>query len=735
MTPHRFAWLATCIASIVLVAPMAHAQMAGALGKPLPSADLPTGTISVRIVAGSVASPVANTEVTLVVNGAPRVARTDSEGRVQFRDLPESAIVRATVVDADSKPIQSDEFPVPAEGGARVMLSTKPFVPMGGGQGAMGSSGAAAAMPAPRQMSGEPRPEPSDPPGTLTVRLTYDDFSDRPPVDVPVMLVGYTAQEQVEIRTARTDRDGRAQFTNLDRTGAVAYFALAQLVRNGAIDRAMSSPAALDGRSGVRVVLSAAKRKSTDPPVDDMARLESQDNSLASGKVRVTLDGVPDDAADVRLVAIRGKPEGRDAVPVERDIGSAKPSRAAPNPADIQARASFQPRPDVPPHQVNIQLHGGAGVNEPIVGASVRIVPAKPGANAAAAASAFSKTPTDGYVELTTASDEPLIAEVNINGKDFASQPFDLAKSGGYLDVEAQWESQGKLVADFDVPVVQPDEVVYAETRMRGVMYRSIPFQPLAAPGRGTRITLYIYPRILFSFSLTSRIDDEFLAVNGQFKVLNNSWAPYVGGSDGLIIPLPKRFKGAVVAEQDQSDVAVAAGEGFRIGRPIPPGGKQFHGGFSIPVESGRVDWSMDLPIGTFHSGMEILETPGMKVQLPASVNGESVTVPKGRFFVLPEISILPKQAMVMEITGLPAVPAWRVWAPRVAGLAVIATVLGGLGFALLRTGSERTAGAARRHQRAVLLDELVALEAADSDPKRRKQLRNELEQLWDDGR
>jgi hypothetical protein len=636
------------------------------------------------------------------------------------------------VAGDDNKQIQSDEFPVPADSGARVMLSTKPFVPMGGGA-ATGTGGAAPGMPAPRQMSGEPRPEPSDPPGTLTVRLTYDDFKDAAQIDTPVVLVGYTAQDRVEIRVARSDREGRATFPNLDRTGSVAYFALAQLARNGASDRVMSSHVVLDGRAGVRLVLSGAKRTSTEPPVDDIVRVENQDSPPPAGKVRVALEGVPETTAEVRLVAIRPKPQAGDAVPQPRDLASVQPSRVSLDPGDIRAKASFQPRPDVPARQVNVQLHGGAGVNEPIVGAAVRLVPAKRHANAPSPTGAFSKTPADGYVELTTALNEPVIAEVHINGKDFASQPFDVSKSGGYLDVEAQWDSQGKLVAEFDVAGIASDEAIYAETRMRGTTYRSIPFQPFATAGRGTRVSLYIYPRILFSFSLTSRIDDEFLAVNGRFKVLNNSWAPYAGGSDGLVIPLPKRFKGAIVAEQDQGDVAVAAGEGFRIGRPIPPGGKQFHGGFSLPVEAGRVDWALDLPLGSFQSGMEILETPGMQVQLPPSVKGQSTAVAAGRFFVLPEISILPKQSMVMTITGLPSEPGWRVWAPRVAGMAAILTVLGGLGFALLRTGTERTAQAARRQRRAALLDELVALESAEKDPKRRNQITAELEKLWDD--
>src|SRR5215475_5005301 len=89
------------LAGIALTAAPAAAQIAAALGKPLPSPDLPVGTVVVRIVAGSAASPVVGTEVTLLVNDAPRAARTDSAGRATFPGLPVGATVVAKVVDED----------------------------------------------------------------------------------------------------------------------------------------------------------------------------------------------------------------------------------------------------------------------------------------------------------------------------------------------------------------------------------------------------------------------------------------------------------------------------------------------------------------------------------------------------------------------------------------------------------------------------------------------------------
>ena len=708
--------------ALVLVAPTpARAQTAAALGQPLPATDLDPGTVSVRVIAGSPANPVVGTDVTLVVNGTPRSARTDSAGRAFFKDLPAGATIKATVKDEDQKEIASSEFELP-DTGVRLMLSTKPFEPGAGGAPFAGGMGGG--MPEPRQLSGEPRGEQADQPGTLTARLTYDDFKDAPPPPTLVALVGYHADDSLDVHVARSDADGRAQFGGLDIKGETSYFAMAKLPRGAAVDRMISVPAVLDSRNGVRLVLSADKRASTAPPVDDITRLEKQDHAPAAGKVRVALEGVPDNGAKVHLIALS-------APSFRRTIAEVAPVRADADPSDVQARAQFKPQADVAAHVLHVQVHGGAGVDEPIAGALVKIYPAKakPGSPAVDGAAAVA-TPDGGELELNSPANEPVIAELSINGKVLRSQPLDLTRAGGILDVDAQWESVGKLVAEADLSSVRADEVVIAETTMRGVVYRSIPFQPV--PDRGTAISLYIFPRVMFSFSLTSHIDDEFLAVQGRFEITNNAWAPYVGGNDGLVIPLPAHFRGAIVAEQDQGDVAVAQGQGFRIGRPIPPGGKQFHAGFSLPVEGGHVDWQMDLPLGTFQSGMEILKTPGMTVDTPPKVQAREETDPRGTFAVVAPISILPKQSMRMAIDHLPQPPAWRVWAPRLAAVAAIATMLAGLALALVRTRRLTTSDrAARRSQ---LFDELVELErSGEQHAARRAQITEELESLWDD--
>src|SRR5207244_1394206 len=133
-----------------------------------------------------------------------------------------------------------------------------------------------------------------------------------------------------------------------------------------------------------------------------------------------------------------------------------------------------------------------------------------------------------------------------------------------------------------------------------------------------------------------------------------------------------------------------------------------FIGGFSLPVDAGGVKWDLDLPFGAYQSGIEIQELAGMSLAAPPSVKSELAKDNRGTWRVLSPITIMPKQSMVMAISGLPAKPGWSVWVPRVLGVSVVAIMLGGLGFALWR---RREGDATRQARRQKLLDELVELE------------------------
>jgi hypothetical protein len=89
-------------------------------GQPLPSADLPPGTVSVRVIRGNFANNLAGQKVEFTIDGKVRNITTDSGGRAQVSGLPPgSQLTAVTVVDGErlaSQPITI------GTSGIRVML-------------------------------------------------------------------------------------------------------------------------------------------------------------------------------------------------------------------------------------------------------------------------------------------------------------------------------------------------------------------------------------------------------------------------------------------------------------------------------------------------------------------------------------------------------------------------------------------------------------------------------------
>ena len=90
-------------------------------GRAIPAAELPQGTVTVRVVREAIGNNVAGQAVRLLVNGSARNATTDDQGRAEFPNLPAGAEVRAEA-DVSGEPLVSDRFMVPASGGLRVIL-------------------------------------------------------------------------------------------------------------------------------------------------------------------------------------------------------------------------------------------------------------------------------------------------------------------------------------------------------------------------------------------------------------------------------------------------------------------------------------------------------------------------------------------------------------------------------------------------------------------------------------
>jgi len=120
--------LVVLLALISATPRMAFAQMPAGMpdakqmsGVPLPVADLPPGTVTVRVVRGMITNVIPNQEVEL--SGGPSVmkAKTNDAGRAEFTGLAPGTTVKAMAV-VNGERLESQEFTVPSNGGTRVAL-------------------------------------------------------------------------------------------------------------------------------------------------------------------------------------------------------------------------------------------------------------------------------------------------------------------------------------------------------------------------------------------------------------------------------------------------------------------------------------------------------------------------------------------------------------------------------------------------------------------------------------
>ena len=113
---------------LVLISSGAAAQQAGPQmpdprqmsGVPLPTADLPVGTITVRLIRGSLSNPLPGQRVE-ITGDAQASGTTNESGRAEFPNLRPGATIKATAV-VDGEKLESQQIQVPAAGGIRVML-------------------------------------------------------------------------------------------------------------------------------------------------------------------------------------------------------------------------------------------------------------------------------------------------------------------------------------------------------------------------------------------------------------------------------------------------------------------------------------------------------------------------------------------------------------------------------------------------------------------------------------
>lgn len=90
-------------------------------GIPMPAADLPAGTVSVRLVRGELTNVIADHPVELAAGGKTETAKTDTTGHAVFTGVKggTQVTVAATV---DGQRVESQTFMAPEQGGMKLML-------------------------------------------------------------------------------------------------------------------------------------------------------------------------------------------------------------------------------------------------------------------------------------------------------------------------------------------------------------------------------------------------------------------------------------------------------------------------------------------------------------------------------------------------------------------------------------------------------------------------------------
>lgn len=117
-------------------------------GLALPSADLPDGTVSVRVVRQTLGNNVVGASVSIAGNGISDTAATDESGRAIFSGLAPGATVVATVT-VDGETVRSQPIQVAPSGGMRTILAVGLDGGAAGGGAAAPSDPGAAAAPGP----------------------------------------------------------------------------------------------------------------------------------------------------------------------------------------------------------------------------------------------------------------------------------------------------------------------------------------------------------------------------------------------------------------------------------------------------------------------------------------------------------------------------------------------------------------------------------------------------------
>lgn len=693
--------LITALLALAVQPSAAQPQMAGVVGQPRVDAQLPVGTATVKVVRGAVDAPITGIDVEMAgADGSSRTARTDSEGRATFPNLKASVEYRArmSITEGDSElTSESEPFSIPDAGGVQLLLSPVPW---------KGSSGGAmSGMPDPRQMSGVARGEPNDPPGQITVRAVHGSMADNAE-GATIHLVGYGADGSIMVESRAADAAGRAQFTGLPLSGKAAFYALTVLDRDTAVDRLRSNPIPLPPQVGMRLMLAGHGRDSDEPGVDDLEGLARQGAPMGTVVANIYTSTMVEQVELVELVSntvVAKAPTAQPRPSAESVVGAFRTPKPTPPLADGSLSvAVVRPTPNG---------------QQPIAGSpvTVRAVTEVEGAEPIAPA----MTDNTGLAMITgLAPGQKYIASVVVHGQTIESKEITMPEAGGVrVSAAATWNLDYQLEARFTGVDPDPAKVYALRINEKPGLFLSQPFQ--LTSDRGAIASIVIFPeRLVFQFHLNGIVEDRYMGFQGQFTLHNLSPMPFDPGEDGLLIPLPAGFVGAGLAEEAQSRVSIDGDRGFLWRGTIPPGARQFTGGFSMKVADGGISFDMPLPYGAAQSNLIFLYEKGMEFNLPGGMKGTLKENDFGRkFYVVNRIDISPGTRMIMSVRGLPQYPSWRKYLRYGVGLIVLAFIGTAL-FVVFRrrpeedeeSGADKSEWGKRKREQ--MYDALVVLES-----------------------
>lgn len=703
-----FLSVAVLLSPSMLVA-QPHGAMGGAQGPTLSpatlDANLELGTIKVTVIAGSAEKPLEAVDVTVEGPGK-RVVRTDAAGEATFSGMSSAEYTVSAL--AAGKALRSVPFSIPKSGGVSVTLSTVPIPTDRGGR------------PSTRMMSGRARPEQNDPSGTLTVRAVQGELKQSQfgglVADIPegavIHLLGMHADGTMELQTkeVKTAEEGRVVFDRLKRDNSVAYYAMTVFERPGGSDRLMTQALQLPPQVGSRMMFAGLPGDSANKGIDDLVAFAGVGEVMPGpGEVSVRIFAENSQANllansfSVELIQI-----GSDADPRKAPAALAGPTAAI----VIGRSGPMQALPGTEPGQVSF-FAVRPSTKEPL--SDIEILLERADGAESLTPVPVQRTDSDGHIYFKDLeAGVSYIPIATAFGKEVRGEQFTvLGDKAQTIAFAFEWPEQNVREARFTGVDSGPDKVYIAKVFVEGRVFYSFPFQMTKETGASAGI--YMYPEVLFTMHGGAELDDNRLWFQMQLSVANPGVAPLKPNGKGFMIPLPKGFVGASVADEMASRIGVESDKGFLWRGALPPGQTDFIGTFALPVDEGRASFDMALPNGLRSGRMVVEDMPGMELRTPAGAKVVKKNQPNGRAFLeMPDINIAPQQRLVFAINGLPQPSPWAKRARIGVGIIAVLLVLWALFVILLgrRTPfSTDPVLVALEADREKLLQQLVKLE------------------------